>query len=152
MRLKYSIQLFLLLQLCASLSLFAVEKEKPEAPSTLSYADATLMLAKYSGFFDRYVPENATLSECIFFLKKQGVGIDLQKIRSKASFSKKECAQMMGQINLLLLGEARVSSAGEIALPEGLDSWEEYCTINGVEFFEAYQTMTKMLHMASIIK
>jgi hypothetical protein len=78
--------------------------------------------------------------------------LDIQKIIRKAPFTKKDSARVMGQIDLLFLGEAQRSIDGEIVLPEGLDSWEEYCTINGVEFLEAYKTMVKMLHMASEIK
>ena len=152
MKRKYSTRTLFILLLCMPFYLFASEKEKSVTPSSLSYADATLMLAKYSGFFDRYVPEDATLSQCVFFLKKQGVEIDVQKISKNAPFLKKDCARAMGQINLLFLGEAHYSTDGQIALPEGLDSWEEYCTINDVEFLKAYQTMMEMLRFASAIK
>ena len=152
MKLNYSVRIFLLSLLCIPFSLFAIEKENSTPHPSLSYADATLMLTKYSGFFDRYVPEKATLRECVVFLNKQGVKIDVQKITENTPFLKKDCAQIMGQINLLLSGEAIYSADRQIVLPEGLDSWEEYCTINGVEFIEAYKTMTEMLRIASTIK
>ena len=122
---------------------FGDEKAEP----ILTHADAAVMLAKYSGFFDRYVSEDAGLNECVAFLNKTGIYFGLLEIVNGSEFTLDDCARAMGQIELVLRGEA-VFSGGKVELPPGLDSWREYCTMNGVKFVEAYQTMIGMLRVA----
>ena len=122
---------------------FCAEKKGP----VITHADAAVMLAKYSGFFDRYVPENASLDECVAFLNKHGIYFGLLEVVNGTRFTPSDCARAMGQIDLLLRGEA-VFSGGKVKLPEGLDSWREYCSMNEVEFMDAYRTMGEMLRIA----
>jgi len=122
---------------------FGAEKTQP----VLTHADAAVMLAKYSGFFDRYVPEEADLNECVAFLNKTGVYFGLLEVVNGSEFTLDDCARAMGQIELVLRGEA-VFSGGKVSLPPGLDSWREYCTMNEVRFAEAYRTMLGMLRVA----
>jgi len=118
-----------------------------KAMPVLTHADAAVMLAKYSGFFDRYVSEDADLNECVAFLNKTGIYFGLLEVVNGDEFTLDDCAMAMGQIELVLRGEA-VFSSGKVSLPHGLDSWREYCTINEVKFVEAYQTMLGMLRVA----
>ncbi len=113
----------------------------------LTHADAAVMLAKYSGFFDRYVSEDADLNECVAFLNKTGIYFGLLEVVNGSEFTMDDCARAMGQIDLVLRGEARFSN-GKVKLPEGLDSWREYCTMNEVKFMDAYRTMLGMLRVA----
>jgi hypothetical protein len=122
---------------------FGDEKAMP----VLTHADAAVMLAKYSGFFDRYVPEEADLNECVAFLNKTGIYFGLLEVVNGTEFTLEDCARTMGQIELVLRGEA-VFSGGKVSLPSRLDSWKEYCTMNEVKFTEAYQTMLGMLRVA----
>ena len=55
-----------------------------DAKPTLTHADAAVILAKYSGFFDRYVDEDADLSECVAFLNK--IELLCNNLRSFAAF------------------------------------------------------------------
>lgn len=113
----------------------------------LTHADAAVLLAKYSGFFDRYVAEDADLNECVAFLNKTGIYFGLMEVVNGSEFSKKDCARAMGQIELVLSGEA-VYSSGKVKLPKGLDSWAEYCTMAAINYVEAYHTMLEMLRVA----
>lgn len=113
----------------------------------LTHADAAVMLAKYSGYFDRYVDEHAELNECVAFLNRTGVYFGLLEVVGGVEFTKSDCAKALGQIDLVLGGEA-VYASGKIKLPEGVDSWEVYCTLNRVEYIEAYRTMLQMLRTA----
>jgi hypothetical protein len=122
---------------------FGDEKAMP----VLTHADAAVMLAKYSGFFDRYVPEEADLNECVAFLNKTGIYFGLLEVVNGTEFTLEDCARTMGQIELVLRGEA-VFSGGKVGLPPMLDSWKEYCIMNGVKFTEAYQAMLGMLRVA----
>ena len=118
-----------------------------EPTPVLTHADAAVLLAKYSGFFDYHVAEDADLNECVAFMNKIGVYFGLMEVVNGSEFSKKDCAKAMGQIELILNGEAEYS-AGKVKLPKGLESWADYCTMNGVEYVEAYRTMLEMLRMA----
>ena len=113
----------------------------------LTHADAAVMLAKFSGFFDRYVSEDADLNECVAFLNKTGIYFGLLEVINGAEFTQNDCARAMGQIKLVLSGEALFSS-GKVKLPSGLDSWDQYCTMSAVKYEEAYQTMLGMLRVA----
>ncbi|MCK4564363.1 MAG: hypothetical protein KAU94_06795 [Verrucomicrobia bacterium] len=114
---------------------------------TLTHADAAVILAKYSGFFDRYVEEDAELNECVAFLNKAGIYFGLMEVVNGSEFSVKDAAKAFGQIELVLNGEAEFSG-GKVKLPKGIDSWEEYCTLNRVRYVEAHQTMIEMLRIA----
>ncbi len=118
-----------------------------EPKLVLTHADAAVLLAKYSGFFDRHVAEDADLNECVAFLNKVGVYFGLMEVVNGSEFSKQDCAKAMGQIELVLNGEAEYS-AGKVKLPKGLESWTDYCTMNGVEYVGAYRTMLEMLRVA----
>ncbi len=126
-----------------SLSGFGGEKPEP----VLTHADAAVMLAKYSGFFDRYVSEEADLNECVAFLNKTGIYFGLLEVVNGAEFTLDDCARAMGQIELVLSGEAQLSS-GKVKLPDGFGSWHEYCLVNDVKFQDAYRTMLGMLCVA----
>jgi len=102
-----------------------------------SHADAAVIFAKYSGLFDRYVPEDATLNECVAFLNGTGIYFGLLEIVNESDFTLQDCARVMGQMNLVFAGEAEYV-AGKVKLPEGIDSWEEFCILNDVRYVEGY--------------
>lgn len=109
-----------------------------------SHADAAVILAKFSGLFDRYVDPSAGLNECVAFLNRTGIYFGLMEVVSGTEFKLRDCARAMGQIDLILGGEAEYAG-GKVKLPKGIDSWEDYCIMNGVKYTEAYQTMLDVL-------
>ena len=118
-----------------------------DAKPTLTHADAAFILAKYSGFFDRYVDADADLSECVAFLNKTGIYFGLLEVVNGSEFTMNDAARSLGQIELVLTGEAEFSG-GKVERPKGVDSWEEFCTMNRVEYVGAYHAMVELLHMA----
>lgn len=124
----------------------AEENNNKPAPS-LTHADAAVILTKYSGFFNRYVEENADLTQCVAFLNRTGVYFGLLEVVNGTEFSIKDAARSLGQIDLVLNGEAEFSS-GKIKLPSGIESWESYCVMNRVEYRIVHQTMREMLRLA----
>ena len=121
--------------------------EEVNSSKVLTYADASVLFAKYLGFFDGYVKEDASLSECVSFLNKKGISFDLMDITSGVEFRKEDCARVFGQINLVLNGESQFLS-GKVKLPFGIDSWGEYCILNGLNFIDIYQVMHEMVCVA----
>lgn len=115
-------------------------EEKPDKSAVPTHADAALILAKYSGLFDRYVQKEATLSECVTFLNNTGIYFGLLEVANGKEFTIADCARTMGQIELVLSGEAEYLS-GKVKLPKGVDSWVDFCIMNGVHYVEGYQAM-----------
>lgn len=113
----------------------------------ITHADAAVILAKYTGFFDRYVDESDGLNECVTFLNTTGIYFGLLEVLNGSEFSVKDAAMSFGQIDLVLSGEAEFLS-GKVSLPKGVESWEEYCTMNRVDYVKSHQTMLEMLRMA----
>ena len=111
----------------------------------LTHADAAIILAKYSGFFNRYVDESADLNECVAFLNKIGVYFGLMEVVNQSDFTAEDCARSMGQIELVLSGEA-VFVSGKVKLPKGVESWEDFCIMNEVKYVEGHQVMLNLLN------
>lgn len=109
-----------------------------------THADAALVLAKYSGLFDRHVSLDATLSDCVSFFNKQGVYFGLLEVVNPTEFKVRDCARVMGQIELVLAGEAEYL-AGKVIMPKGIDSWEEFCIMNQVDYIKAYESIVQTL-------
>lgn len=105
-----------------------------------SHADAAVILAKHSGLFDRYVPQNATLNDCVSFLNEHGIYVGLMQVVNGSEFTVKDCARAMGQIELLFAGDAAFL-AGKVLLPKGIASWEEFCIMQGVDYIEGYRAI-----------
>jgi hypothetical protein len=110
-----------------------------------THADAAVIFAKHTGFFDRYVDSDAALTECVTFLNETGIYFGLMEIVNGKEFTVKDCARVMGQIELVLAGEAEYV-AGKVKLPKGIDSWVDFCIMNGVEYVEGYQTIVQTLN------
>jgi hypothetical protein len=123
-----------------------VSKKTEETPK-LTHADAAVILAKYSGFFDRYVVADAKLNECVVFLNKTGVYFGLLAVVNGTEFSEKDAAKALGQIDLVLTGKAKFS-AGKVILPKEFASWQEFCRMNQVKYIAVYQTMCGLLREA----
>lgn len=127
--------------------------DKPGTASRLGqvipkHADAAIIFAKYSGLFDRYVQDDATLDECVAFLNGAGVYFGLLEIVNGAEFTLQDCARVMGQMNLLFSGEAE-REGGKVRLPKGIDSWVEFCILNDVKYIDGYKNLcatTRILH------
>jgi len=117
----------------------------------LTHADAAVILAKYSGFFDRYVGEDADLNECVAFLNKTGIYFGLLEVVNGSEFTVVDCARAMGQINLVLSGDAEFS-LGKVKLPKGIESWEEFCTMQDVGYVRGHWAMLEILNMAGARK
>lgn len=132
---------FLALVLVAGASAAGSESLPEPVPT---FADAALVLAKFSGRFDRYVAPDADLAECVAFLNKTGIYFGLLEVVNGAEFKPKDCARAMGQIDLVLSGEAEYAG-GKVKLPKGIDSWEDYCTMNDVKYIEAYRAMVEVV-------
>jgi len=117
----------------------------------LTHADAAIILTKYSGFFDRYVNEDSGLNGCVAFLNKTGIYFGLMEIVNGSEFTITDCARAMGQIELVLSGNAELS-LGKVKLPKGIESWEDFCTMSNVKYVEGYRRMLEMLNMAGVRK
>lgn len=135
--------LFAVLFLCG----FAWGGRDSDRKPVLMHADAAVILAKYSGYFDRYVEEDADLNECVAFLNRTGIYFGLLEVVNGSEYTVRDCARSMGQIDLVLSGDAEFSM-GKVKLPKGVDSWDDFCTMSGVEYVEGHQTMLKILTMA----
>lgn len=109
-----------------------------------THADAALVLAKYSGLFDRYVSHDATLNDCVAFLNKTGIYFGLMEIVNGKEFTLGDCARAMGQIELVFSGDAEYL-AGKAMLPKGIESWEDFCILNDVKYAEGYAAIMEAL-------
>lgn len=138
----YGVAIFLL-----GAGLALAEKKSDGLLPPLTHADAAIILVKYSGFFDRYVNEDASLNECVAFLNRTGIYFGLLEVVNGSVFSVRDSARTLGQIDLVLNGEAEFLS-GKVKLPKGIDSWESYCVMNRVEYIVIHRTMREMLRMA----
>jgi hypothetical protein len=112
-----------------------------------THADAAVILAKFSGLFDRYVSEEATLTDCVAFLNKTGIYFGLMEVVNGKDFTVRDCARVMGQIELVFSGEAEYV-AGKVKLPKDIDSWEDFCIMNGVKFVDGYRAIVQALVVA----
>ncbi len=113
----------------------------------LTHADAAVILAKYTGFFDRYVDDSADLNECVAFLNGIGIYFGLMEVVNNSEFTIEDCARSMGQIELILSGEATLYR-GRINLPKGIESWKDFCIMNEVKYAEGHQAMLDLLEQA----
>jgi len=122
------------------------DEAEPRLPS---HADAAVIFAKHTGFFDRYIAPEASLTECVTFLNETGIYFGLMEVVNGKDFALNDCARVMGQIELVLSGEADYV-AGKVKLPKGIDSWEDFCIMNGVQYVEAYQAILQSLNQAGM--
>ncbi|QBG47553.1 hypothetical protein EGM51_09165 [Verrucomicrobia bacterium S94] len=116
-----------------------------------THADAAMVFGKYFGLFERYVDKNASLSDCVSFFNDQGVYFGLMEVVNGTEFTLKDCARVMGQIELLFSGEAEYFM-GKVKLPKGIASWEEFCIINRVDYREGYAALVDTLKILSRLK
>ncbi len=123
------------------------EKAANGVPPVPTHADAAVIVAKFYGLFDRYVDQGADLNECVAFLNKHGVYFGLLEVANGAEFTKKDCARVMGQINLLFSGEAEFLH-GKVAKPIKVGSWVEYCVLNDVPYETTYRSICEFLRRA----
>ena len=108
--------------------------------SVPTHADAAFIFTKYSGLFDRYGMQDASLSDCVSFLNDHGVYFGLMEVVTGKEFTRRDCARVMGQITLVFTGDAEYL-AGKVKLPKGVDSWETFCIMEDVRFVEAYEAI-----------
>jgi hypothetical protein len=113
-----------------------------------SHADAAVILAKYSGLFDRYVPQTATLNDCVSFMNEQGIYFGLMEVVNNSEFTLKDCARVMGQIELIFSGSAEFQM-GKVLLPKGIASWEEFCIMEDVDYTQGYEELSRALWFAT---
>ncbi len=109
-----------------------------------SHADAAIFFAKYSGLFETYVAKDATLDECVSFLNGRGIYFGLLEVVKRADFTVNDCARVMGQLSLVLSGEAEYRS-GKVKLPNGIDSWVVFCHLNNVKYEQGYADLLGVL-------
>ena len=126
-------------------------EDRSEHKPVLTHADAAIILAKYAGYFDRYVKKDADLNECVAFLNKTGIYFGLLEVVNGSEFTVEDCARSMGQIDLVLSGNAEFSM-GKVKLPKGIVSWKEFCTMHGVEYVEGYRVMLKIRNVGNARK
>ena len=105
-----------------------------------THADAAFIIIRYSGLFDRYGPQDATVSECVAFLNDHGVYFGLLEVVSGTEFTRKDCARVMGQISLVFSGDAEYIG-GKVKLPKDVDSWESFCIMDDIKFIELYEAI-----------
>lgn len=109
-----------------------------------THADAAIIFAKYSGFFEEYVSESAGLSECVRFFNRRGVYFGLSEVYGNSEFTVSDCARVMGQFDLIFTGDAEYS-LGKVKLPKGIDSWESFCIINDVQYELGFRNVVQAL-------
>ena len=141
--LKYITRLMLVLWV-SIVSALAADEQQPSP--VLTHADAAVILAKYSGFFDRYVTADASLNDCVGFLNKTGIYFGLMEVLDRKEFTRHDFARVMGQMALVFDGEAEYDG-GKVKLPNGIASWEAFCTMNEINFIEGYQSMLEKFQM-----
>lgn len=139
------IPVFLVLSVAAFTSSFA-ENTSAAALSRLTHADAAILFARHMSLFDGYVADDASLDECVQFLNKTGIYFGLLEVINGAEFAIEDCARVMGQIDLILSGEAEYTF-GKVRLPDEIGSWEEYCVLNGLEYRIAYQSLVESIKL-----
>ena len=142
MNIKKIVQWILCLSFMSVLALAATKESKParKTNAILTCQKVARFLVKESGQFKRYVPAKADDKWCVDFLSKLGVQLYLKGESNQTGFSKKDMARVLGQIELLLNGEATYLNGG-IQLPENIKSWVEFCTLNKVEYRMPYKAM-----------
>lgn len=124
--------------------------ESPVAPQQKivpTHSDAAMILAKHARLFDRYVEKDASLNDCVSFLNSNGVYFGLLEVVNGSEFTKKDCARVMGQIELIFTGEASYL-AGKVILPKDIASWEEFCTMEAVDYVQGYEAVVQALQIA----
>ncbi len=126
------------------LNVAASEAENKAQEIVPTHADAALVFAKYTGLFERYIPEDAPLGECVSFLNGVGIYFGMLDVVNGSEFSIKDCARVMGQMNLLFSGEAQFV-AGKVALPNNVDSWQKFCILNNVDYVQGYRELIATL-------
>ncbi len=119
------------------------ENESDTSPK-LSHADAAVILTKYSGLFRRHIDAGMDMGECVEFLNKNGIYFGLLEVLNGTEFTVKDCARAMGQVDLVLSGEAEYIN-GKVILPPEIISWEEYCILNDVKYVQGYESMRQVL-------
>lgn len=117
-------------------------KSSPEERVKLTHEDAAIILTKYSGLFGRHIDQDADMGNCVTFLNKHGIYFGLLEVISGSEFSKEDCARTLGQIQLVLGGEAELVG-GKVVLPEKMASWREYCDLNDVKYMEWHDFMCR---------
>ena len=144
MNIKKIVQWILCLSFMSVLSLAATKESKPgtKTGAILTRQKVAGFLAKEAGLFKRYVPAKADDQWCVDFLSKLGVQLYLKGESNETGFSKKDMARVLGQIELLLNGEATYLNGG-IELPENMKSWIEFCVINKVAYRATYEAVSK---------
>lgn len=127
---------------------FGVERQEEDGQDAfVSFKDAAVVFAKYSGWFDRYIASDADLGECVAFLNKTGIYFGMLEVATGAEFTVQDCARTMGQAELVFSGDADFVG-GKVKLPEQMASWMEYCNLNDIEYVRAFGTMKEMLRVA----
>lgn len=139
--------LILFLFLAGALSIHSAFGQEEIRRPVPTHADAAVIFAKHSKLFDRYVSQDATLNECVAFMNKQGVFFGLMEVVNGAKFTLEDCARVMGQIELVFTGEADFV-AGKVRLPKGIDSWNEFCILEGIEYERGYESVVEALNYA----
>ena len=116
-----------------------------------THADAAVVFAKHSGLFDRYVASDANLNDCVSFLNKHGIFFSLLEVVGGSEFTMDDCSRVMGQIELIFTGEASFL-AGKVLLPKGIDSWRNFCILEGVDYEQGYKGVLEALNHAQDLK
>ena len=131
-----------------ALALSAVPDETASAEQVVAtHADAAYIIFKYSGLFDAYGTQDATISDCVSFFNDHGVYFGMLEVVSGKKFTLKDCARVMGQISLIFSGDAAYLG-GKVMLPKGVASWEAFCIMNEVEYVEAYEALLNAVRRA----
>jgi hypothetical protein len=126
----------------------ALSEGNAEQKIVPTHADAAVILAKHSGLFDRYVSRTATLNDCVSFLNERGIYFGLMEVVNNSEFTIKDCARVMGQIELIFSGEAEYQM-GKVLLPKDIASWEEFCTIEEVDYTQGYEELARTVWFAT---
>jgi len=104
-----------------------------------THADLAVFVAK--GLFRDHVPGDASLKDCVAFLNANGICFSFFDILDRKSIvSKEDVARVMGQADVLFLGEAEVVN-GCVSRPMGAKSWVDYCLLNDITYSPVFKKL-----------
>jgi hypothetical protein len=100
------------------------------------HGDLAVLVAK--GYFGGYVPADASLAECVFFLNSQGVCFSLFDLMDRSkTVTREDMARAVGRASLRFAGEAELVD-GCIKKPLEAETWIDYCLLNDIHLNEIW--------------
>ena len=107
--------------------------------SEVNYPEFIAYYVKYSGLFDRHIRPDYSVVECVHFLNKNGIKVNWLDIHQNKPVDQRVMARITAQTFLMLNGEKKAGST--YTLPEGFQTWEQFCEIHGLDYKKSYNNL-----------